>query len=74
MKPLFWTRIQTGNTQPVYKADGMKETTIWEQIEDLEVDGNVLEENFGKADMKPKVKEVKEVQKVEGGKNSRLAT
>ena len=68
MKPLFWTRIQTGNTQPVYKADGMKETTIWEQIEDLEVDGNVLEENFGKADMKPKVKEVKEVQKVEGGK------
>ena len=69
MKPLFWTRIQTGNAQPVYGANGMKETTIWELIDDLEVDGNVLEENFGKAVMKPKeTKEVKEVQKVEGGK------
>ena len=69
MKPLFWTRIQTGNVQPVYGANGMKETTIWELIDDLEVDGNVLEDNFGKAVMKPKeTKEVKEVQKVEGGK------
>ena len=69
MKPLFWTRIQTGNAQPVYGANGMKETTIWELIDDLEVDGNVLEDNFGKAVMKPKeTKEVKEVQKVEGGK------
>jgi len=58
MKPLYWTRIQL--TQPQLSTNS---DSIWEAVEDVILEAGKLEEMFGKADLKSKPKEEKEVKK-----------
>ena len=58
MKPLYWTRIQL--TQPPLSTNS---DSIWEVVEDVILEAGKLEEMFGKADLKSKPKEEKEVKK-----------
>jgi len=63
MKPLYWSRIQIPNAPP---GTGVPHgPLLWEQLEDVDIKGEVLEDLFGKAAPKPKEKkeEKKEVEK-----------
>ena len=61
MKPLYWSRIQIPNAPPGTTLHG---PLLWEQLEDVDIEGEVLEDLFGKAAPKPKEKkeEKKEVE------------
>jgi len=63
MKPLYWSRIQIPN---VPGGNGVHGPLLWDQLEDVEIEGDVLEDLFGKAAPKPKEKkeEKQEVEKV----------
>ena len=67
MKQLYWTRIQIPNPSLQPAAPSTSNTPlIWEEVEDVVVEGAELEDMFGKADLKTKAKEPKvEEKKVE---------
>jgi len=59
MKPLYWSRIQIPNNPIGMPGTLQSGPLLWEQLEDVEVGGEVLEDLFGKAAPKPKGKEEK---------------
>merc|ERR1719233_2591218 len=63
MKPLYWSRIQIPNVPP--GAVVPHGPLLWDQLDDVDIEGEVLEDLFGKAAPKPKEKkeEKKEVEK-----------
>merc|ERR1719431_2012339 len=65
MKPLYWTRIQIPNVPPGAAAQAQNGPLLWDQLDDVDIEGDVLEDLFGKAAPKPKEKkeEKKEVEK-----------
>merc|ERR1719315_634605 len=63
MKPLYWSRIQIPNVPGV---SGIQGPLLWDQLDDVDIEGHVLEDLFGKAAPKPKEKkeEKPEVEKI----------
>jgi len=63
MKPLYWSRIQIPNVPP--GAAVPHGPLLWDQLDHVDIEGEVLEDLFGKAAPKPKEKkeEKKEVEK-----------
>merc|ERR1719186_2438916 len=59
MKPLYWSRIQISNNPTGMPGTLPSGPLLWEQLEDVEVGGELLEDLFGKAAPKPKSKEEK---------------
>jgi len=65
MKPLYWTRIQIPPSLP--HGVGLPQAPLlWEQLDEVDIEGDVLEDLFGKAAPKPKEKkeEKQEVEKI----------
>ena len=64
MKPLYWARIQIPNI-PSGMPGGIQGPLLWDQLDDVSIEGEVLEDLFGKSAPKPKEKTEDKQEKVE---------
>merc|ERR1719318_1150745 len=64
MKPLYWARIQIPNVAPGMPS-AVQGPLLWDQLDDVDIEGDVLEDLFGKAAPKPKEKTEEKEKKVD---------